>query len=161
MNRNTALLLCLATTVVACDASSNRGPAASPNDTEPTVTFSTASGDVSVLVEVADTPAERATGLMYRQSLDADRGMIFVFPSEAVQTFWMQNTYIPLDMIFINRGLEVVGVVADAEPLTTTPRTVGVPSMYVVEVNGGFAAAHGIATGTTVTLKDIPTSVPY
>lgn len=126
------------------------------------VTFAPTEGvEINVAVEVADTPAERATGLMYRESLDPYRGMVFVFPSEQVLTFWMKNTYISLDMIFINHAMQVVGVVANAEPLTLDQRSVDAPSIYVVEVNGGFAAQHRIANGTTVRFSGIPTRVPY
>ena len=101
-------------------------------------------------VEVARTPVERAEGLMNRPSLDKGSGMIFIFEEEDVQSFWMKNTLIPLDMIFISSGMEVVGVVENAEPLTTTPRRVDAPSQFVLEVEGGFAARHGVGAGTKV-----------
>jgi hypothetical protein len=137
-------------------------PAVAPADGEnaPAVSFHTASGDVVFGVEIADSPSERQQGLMNRKALAADRGMIFIFPSDEVQHFWMKNTLIPLDMIFVNSGLEVVGVVPDAEPLTLTERTVNIPSAYVVEVNGGFAAKNGIATGVHMGLRNISTTLP-
>ncbi len=103
---------------------------------------------VRVLAELAVTPRTREVGLMYRGELAPNRGMLFVFPREEIQVFWMKNTLIPLDMIFLDRHKVVVGVVANAKPLTLTPRRVNRPSAYVVEVNAGFAAAHGIRPGT-------------
>ncbi len=101
----------------------------------------------TVTVEVARTPLEVERGLMFRQKLGADEGMLFVFPETAEHTFWMKNTLIPLDMIFADEDGTIVGIVHGAEPLTTSPRSVGAPSRYVLEVNGGWAAAHGVARG--------------
>jgi uncharacterized protein len=101
----------------------------------------------TVRVEVADTPANRDTGLMFRKSMDADAGMIFVFNSPAHQIFWMHNTEIPLDMIFAGANQRVIGIVANAAPYTDTHREVDGDSQYVLEVNGGFAAQHGIKAG--------------
>ncbi len=117
------------------------------------VIFETASGDVPVEVELALTPEERARGLMHREELAVGKGMLFVFEEERVQSFWMKNTLIPLDMVFVKgtaegRELEVVGVVREAEPQTLTPRSVGRASRYVVEVLGGWTAVKGIDAGT-------------
>ena len=112
--------------------------------------------ETAVNVAIADTPAERTRGLMYVQNLPMNDGMLFIFEFEEVQSFWMRNTLIPLDMIFIKTDKTVVGVVANAEPLTLTPRSVGKPSLYVLEVNGGWAAAHGVVAGTTVRFEGIP-----
>jgi len=108
-----------------------------------------------VRVEVAKTPAQRERGLMYRERLDPDAGMIFIFDRDEDQSFWMKNTVIPLDMIFITRDLVVTGVVADATPFSLDSLTCGRPSRYVLEVNGGFAARHRIAAGTPVELKNL------
>ncbi|RMG10430.1 MAG: DUF192 domain-containing protein [Deltaproteobacteria bacterium] len=108
-----------------------------------------------VRVELALTGDEKARGLMHRESLPEGRGMLFIFPDEEVRTFWMKNTLIPLDMIFIRKDGTVAGIVHSAEPLTTTPRTVGKASKYVLEVPGGTCRAGGIDTGTTVTFEDI------
>ena len=107
-------------------------------------------------VEVADTPEERAHGLMYRNDLAADAGMLFIFPHESPQQFWMKNTPLPLDMIFIDGDRHIVGIVADTVPFTTNPRGVELPSRYVLEVHGGFCARHGIATGDSVDFERIP-----
>ncbi len=101
----------------------------------------------AVKVEIADTPSARETGLMYRDRLSSDAGMIFVFKAPDQLSFWMKNTKIPLDMIFADGGGRVVGIVANAEPYSETPRGVGADSQYVLEVNGGFAASHHIEPG--------------
>lgn len=106
-------------------------------------------------VEIARTDAERERGLMFRQKMGADEGMLFLFPDDADHSFWMKNTFIPLDMIFIAEGGTVVGVVADAEPFSTTPRSVGARSRYVLEVNGGWSAAHGVAKGDRVRFEGV------
>jgi uncharacterized protein len=76
-----------------------------------------------------------------------DEGMLFVFPDERRNSFWMHNTLIPLDMFFIDSSWNVVGVVQNAVPLTDSPRQVERRSRYVLEVNAGFAARHGYGAG--------------
>jgi uncharacterized protein len=102
-----------------------------------------------VKAEVARTEAERQRGLMHRERLAPDEGMLFVFPTAAAHAFWMKNTLIPLDMIFIDDDGRVVGVVERAQPHSLEPRSGGV-SRYVLEVNGGWAAAHAIRKGDRV-----------
>jgi hypothetical protein len=121
----------------------------------PRVVISSPTGrESSVVVEVARTPDDLARGLMHRTSLAEDAGMLFVFPESDEHTFWMRNTLIPLDMIFIGEDLTVVGIVENAEPLTLEPRSAG-PSRYVLEVVGGWAARHGIAAGDRVLLQNV------
>ncbi|MBI5500920.1 MAG: DUF192 domain-containing protein [Deltaproteobacteria bacterium] len=106
---------------------------------------------VRVRVELAVTDAQRQFGLMCRRHLDADAGMLFVFPPPARhQSFWMRNTLIPLDMIFIDAERTVLGVVEETVPLSETSRSVPGDSLYVLEVNGGFALEHGIGKGARV-----------
>lgn len=107
-----------------------------------------------VAVEIADTDESRARGLMYRRTLGADEGMLFVFAVEKEQTFWMHNTLLPLDMVFLASDGTVVGIVADAQPQTDRPRSVGRPSRHVLELNGGWCALHGVAVGDRVELSD-------
>jgi uncharacterized protein len=111
---------------------------------------------VRVQVEVVNTPTGRAQGLMYRRELAADAGMLFIFPDERVQHFWMKNTIIPLDMLFIAGNRQVVGIVADARPMSTDPLGPNVPVRYVLEVNGGFASRHHIMVGATVEFVAVP-----
>ena len=118
-----------------------------PTAQSPQVVFETRGGAVYVDVEVARAPEELQRGLMYRRELAPGTGMIFLMPNEAPQRFWMKNTYISLDMIFVNGAREVVGIVANTEPLSLETRGVDAPSRFVVEVPGGFAEASGIAVG--------------
>jgi uncharacterized protein len=111
--------------------------------------------EARVQVELARNDAERARGLMQRKHLDPDKGMLFLFEEEEEQSFWMKDTLIPLDMIFVKSDMTVAGVVEAAEPLTLTGRSVGVASQYVVEVNGGWAAAHGVTEGTQVRFEGV------
>jgi len=115
---------------------------------QPAVRFETSRGPWVVQVELARTDAQRTRGLMFRQDLPRDHGMLFVFEETSEHTFWMHNTLIPLDLIYLGDDRGVVGVVANAAPRTEVPRTVGKPSRYVVEVSGGEAAAHGVGPGT-------------
>ncbi len=115
-----------------------------------------ASGGVHrVDVEVAATPEARTRGLMWRQELPAGQGMLFVFPEEEVQSFWMRNTLIPLDMLFIDSAGKIVGVVENAQPRTLTSRSVGLPGRYVLEVPGGWSRAQGLARGGTVRFQGL------
>ena len=104
-------------------------------------------------LEVAKTPAQRAKGLMFRGALSDDRGMIFVFPKEATYRFWMKNTQIPLDMLFISRDMKVVELVENAIPFSEESRGGNAESLYVIEINGGLARTYGIQEGARVVLE--------
>jgi uncharacterized membrane protein (UPF0127 family) len=121
-------------------------PASKPG---PEVVFLLSSGPVHVAVELARSESERARGLMYRHALESGHGMLFLFPQTDRLKFWMRNTYIPLDMIFLDEDRRVVYVEENAKPLTDTPRGPEAPSRYVVEVPGGWARARGIDEGAT------------
>ncbi|MBE3603358.1 DUF192 domain-containing protein [bacterium] len=101
----------------------------------------------TVNVEIADTEASRELGLMYRRHLDENAGMIFVFAKPSHLQFWMKNTVIPLDMIFAGADRRIVGIVREARPFTEAIDAVDGDSQYVLEVNGGFCARHGVAAG--------------
>jgi hypothetical protein len=130
--------------------------AASCASPAPQVVIRTARGPVAVTVEIAATDAARERGLMYRTALADGHGMLFVFPTAGEHPFWMKNTLIPLDLIFIADDRHIVGIHAAAPPLSTAPITVGAPSRYVLEVPGGFAARRGIALGDAVELAGVP-----
>jgi uncharacterized membrane protein (UPF0127 family) len=117
------------------------------------VIHTAAKGPVRVRIELARTEEEQSRGLMYRTSLPEDHGMLFLFPEEKDHAFWMKNTYIPLDMIFIGSDGRIVGIHAKATPLSTAPISVGKPSRWVLEMNGGWAAYHGAAPGDRVGLE--------
>jgi uncharacterized membrane protein (UPF0127 family) len=145
--------------LLALPSACSAGPGAPPGRPEaargPRVILQNAGGgEHAVAVELARTPAEQQRGLMFRERLDQDAGMLFVFPAAGPHAFWMKNTLIPLDMIFIGDDGTVVGVVERAEPHSLQPRSGGV-SRYVLEVNGGWAAAHGIRKGDRVRFEGI------
>ena len=98
-------------------------------------------------VELADTPAERAQGLMNRETLPSGAGMLFVYDEAQPAAFWMKNTLIPLDMIFADAAGRVVRVHPNAVPLDETPIVSGSDVVVVLEINGGLADRLGIAPG--------------
>jgi uncharacterized membrane protein (UPF0127 family) len=120
-----------------------------------TVRFDTPRGPWLVKVEIAADDPSRMRGLMYRTELPRDHGMLFVFGEESDHSFWMHNTLISLDMIFLGEDRAVVGVVPSAPPKNDQPRGVGKPSRYVVEVSAGEAAAHAVGPGTRAAFIDV------
>ncbi len=104
-------------------------------------------------VEVVATPEERARGLMFRKSIGHNEGMLFVFPHEQQLAFWMRNTFVPLDMVFVSSDFRVVGVLKDVPPLTEERRMVDGASQYVLEFAAGTAAREGIEPGMRVSVK--------
>lgn len=103
-------------------------------------------GSDTVAAEVARTPDERAQGLMYRQELPDGTGMIFVFDDNVVRSFWMQNTYVPLDIAFMDPAFTVVDIQQMA-PMTTDPHESAAPAMFALEVRQGWFAEKGIGVG--------------
>ena len=101
-------------------------------------------------VEVARTPEEQAQGLMNREALAPDRGMIFPYERPAPQSFWMKNTLIPLDMIFVRADGTVARIEANTAPLSLDPVASGEPVGAVLELAGGRAAELGITAGAKV-----------
>ena len=112
-------------------------------------------GDVVVNVEVVATEAKIEKGLMYRQAMALDAGMLFMLGRERDWAFWMRNTLIPLDMLFIGKDKTVVGIVENAEPRTETLRQVGKPSFYVLEVNGGWSKSYQVKAGAKVRFENV------
>lgn len=125
-----------------------------PDEPGPEVVFRPSGRpEARVTVEVMRTPRQIQRGLMYRAHLAPDAGMLFVFPRAGQRRFWMKNTLIALDIVFVDADLKVAGVVADAAPETTVTRSLpGVEARYVVEVNAGWARAHGVEAGVPVEL---------
>jgi uncharacterized membrane protein (UPF0127 family) len=109
-----------------------------------------------VSVEIVATEAKIQRGLMFREHLPPDQGMLFLMDEDKPWAFWMRNTLIPLDMIFIGKDMKVAGVVENAEPRTETLREVKAPSLYVLEVNGGYCAAHKVSAGAPVRFEAVP-----
>jgi uncharacterized membrane protein (UPF0127 family) len=106
----------------------------------------------SVDAELARSVAEGERGLMYRKAMGEGEGMFFFIDERRVQTFWMHNTCIPLDMLFIDDDGTIVGVVESAPVLDDGARQVDCPSRYVLEVNAGWARRHGVKPGQRVVL---------
>jgi len=123
-----------------------------PATSAPTAVFQTAKGPVPVALEIGADDASRARGLMYRDHLDDGHGMLFIFDDVSDRSFWMKNTLIPLDMIFIGGDRTIVGIKTNTTPLSLAPQSVGKPSKWVIEVAGGYTARAGIATGDKVEL---------
>lgn len=106
--------------------------------------------NIKVSVEIADTPELREKGLMYREEMPNNHGMLFLMPDEIIQTFWMKNTPLSLDIIFIDRKWKIAGIIEDAVPYSTDHLSVEKPSLYILEVNGGFCKKHEIKEGDWV-----------
>jgi uncharacterized membrane protein (UPF0127 family) len=142
-------------------------PDKEPADTPPapkdplrtgTIVFSEATGAASppsITVEVADSPKTRQRGLMMRRSMPENRGMIFVFQEKKVQEFWMHNTCIPLDMMFIDKDGLIVGIEENVPTMSDDTFSVSCPSTYVLEVNAGWSRSHGVAPGQKVLFQGI------
>jgi len=109
-------------------------------------------------VEIADTAQKRSFGLMYRRDLPELHGMLFLFPDEEPVSFWMKNTPLPLDIIFINAGRTVVGIAQNTTPFSEKPLPSGGPAQFVLEVNGGFCQRHGVAVGDRVEFAGVSSS---
>jgi uncharacterized membrane protein (UPF0127 family) len=107
---------------------------------------------LSVDAELARSPDEGERGLMYRKSMPEDEGMFFFIEDRKVQTFWMRNTCIPLDMLFIDEDGVIVGVVESAPVLDDGARQVDCPSRYVLEMNAGWVRRHNVKPGQRVVI---------
>lgn len=109
-----------------------------------------------VKVDIARTPVQKAGGLMFRKSLEKDTGMLFIFSNEAKHTFWMVNTLIPLDMIWISSDNKIVHIQKDAKPCTESVKSFCATykpdekAKYVLEVNSGWAGKNNIKIGDNV-----------
>jgi hypothetical protein len=130
------------------------GPAcASPGG--PRVVLESGGKNHVVQVELADTDQKRERGLMFRKELPDGQGMLFLFDEEREHTFWMKDTLIPLDIIFVDGSGRVTDVVASARPLSLEPRTGG-PARMVLEVPGGWARAHDVRVGDRMRVEGLP-----
>jgi uncharacterized membrane protein (UPF0127 family) len=106
-------------------------------------------------VEVADTREKQALGLMFRDSMPMDHGMLFIFPREAPRSFWMKNTRIPLDIMYFNERLELVSMSQNTPPCRTRrcpSYPSALPAKFVLELNAGLASELGVETGDRLTL---------
>ena len=110
-------------------------------------------GSKQLTLEVADTPDARQTGLMRRDSMPADRGMLFVFPTEESLGFYMKNTRIPLDILFIDAVGQVVSI-HTMKPYDLSTTHSAKPAKYAIEVNAGVAKESGVKVGDLITIPD-------
>jgi uncharacterized membrane protein (UPF0127 family) len=132
---------------------------APPPSVDDTAAFSTGTfGSVSLRIEFATTTAARELGLGNRTTIPNHYGMLFVFPKDDFYGFWMKDTLVPLDMFWLDSQGHVVFIAPDVLP-ASYPNVFypSVPARYVLETAAGFATQYGIATGTPLLLKNIPT----
>ncbi|WP_353641436.1 DUF192 domain-containing protein [Mesorhizobium sp. WSM2239] len=106
-------------------------------------------GERSFTIEIADDPGERSRGLMFRQDMDDDHGMLFVFEQSQPVGFWMKNTPLPLDLVFIGEDGKVRAI-ERGEPFSEAPIAPGEPVQFVLELNAGAAAEAGIENGDLI-----------
>lgn len=141
-----ATLLALALTTLAACSKAAEGPV---------VTVHAGSGDVPVAVELALTREQQARGLMYRTELAEGDGMLFVFDSEAERSFWMSNTPISLDIIYIRGDATIVSIASNTTPYSEKKIPSRGAARYVLEVPGGWAARHGVKAGDKLSLPNL------
>jgi uncharacterized membrane protein (UPF0127 family) len=107
-------------------------------------------------VEIADSSEKQALGLMFRDSMPADHGMLFIFPNEAPRRFWMKNTRISLDIMYFDKDLKMVSVSADTPPCRVSrcpSYPSDAPAKYVLELNAGTASELGVGVGDRLTVE--------
>jgi len=134
------LLVSTAIQISCCGSSSNQ------------LIVETDEGPRSFVVEIASSPEERRMGLMGRRELEPDHGMLFVFPSLSLSSFWMKDTPISLDIIFIGENKKILQISPDATPFSLERINPDQPYLYVLELAGGTAATSGLQVGNPITL---------
>lgn len=110
----------------------------------------TATGTHGFTVEIADTPEEQRRGLMFRREMAEDAGMLFLYEEEELLSYWMRNTYISLDIIYINAAGRIVSIEHNANPLDETSLRSYAPAIAALEINGGLSDRLGIRDGDEV-----------
>lgn len=110
------------------------------------------SGEVikAIDIEVKKDPIERSTGMMWRKSMEENQGMLFIMDRPEPQSFWMRNTYIPLDIIFVGEDFKILNIRANAQPQSLEGQSSIGEALYVVEVIGGFCSKYGIEAGDEI-----------
>lgn len=152
------LMILLFTTAISCGNEKPRQPQNETPDMgrelvyESTVTFLDTDGNKisSIRAAVADEPQERNQGLMDVTDLPADAGMIFIFPDETARSFYMANTPLSLDIMFVNSDSTIVRIHHNTSPYSSTQLLSGQPAKYVVETNGGYSISHDIQEGMKI-----------
>lgn len=111
---------------------------------------------ITIDIEIPGTWEEKKRGLMYRRKMADTEGMLFVYGISKGLFFWMKNTYIPLDMIFADKGMRIIQIEKNTTPLSEEPIFVPPGAQYTIEVNAGFCDRHGIQPGDSMQLRKIP-----
>jgi uncharacterized protein len=117
------------------------------------LTFTDAPNAPRIEIELARDEAARERGLMYRTSMPDDHGMLFSWDEESPRTFWMRNTCIPLDMLYVSKDGVIAGILEQVPTLNDAPRGIKCPVAHVLELNAGWARAHGVAPGMKVKIE--------
>lgn len=117
--------------------------------------FKLASDSTSVAfdIEIAETEYETQTGLMYRPSMEADQGMLFIFPNVSVRSFYMKNTEFPLDIIYIGENQKIVSFQKNAQPYNENSLPSGAPVKYVLEINAGLSDNMALQVGDSISFN--------
>ena len=134
----------------AASGSASNGPQFKPQGQLVFVQHGTGKVLKMITIQIADNNDERAEGLMWRRYMPENEGMLFIFDDEEPLTFWMKNTYIPLDMVFADKSGNIVSIYPEATPLSEASISSVEPAQYVVEANGGFCAKYGINVGDKI-----------
>lgn len=121
------------------------------------LTFNSKNGEYisSIEIEFANDDNERATGLMFRTEMAENNGMLFLFPYERMQSFYMRNTFISLDIIYVNSKFEIVTILKNTEPFSETSLVSTKPAQYVVEVIAGYTDKYGISLGDKISWRTL------
>ncbi|MBT8184333.1 MAG: DUF192 domain-containing protein [Eudoraea sp.] len=153
-------LLCLITALSACKEETKKVVTTAPISFTKEAELSiykeaTDSVVVQLNIEIADSDYETQTGLMYRESMAEHQGMLFIFPEEAMRSFYMKNTKIPLDIIYIDRELRISSIQKNAKPLDESGLPSDAPAQYVLEVNAGLADKWNLEIGDRIEYRKI------
>jgi uncharacterized membrane protein (UPF0127 family) len=115
------------------------------------LTFSDTSGVLfKIDIQIAGTEFDRQLGLMFRKSMNENQGMLFIFPDNRIRSFWMRNTEIPLDIIFVDSAKTILNIAKNTTPYSDNSYSSSGPAKYVIEVNGGFTDTHNIVHGDKI-----------
>lgn len=108
---------------------------------------------VTIDIEIADDDMRRERGLMYRRQMELGQGMLFIFEDEDFRSFWMRNTYLPLDILYLDASRKILDIHENTATLNDQPIPSSAPAKYVLEVNAGFCALYNIQVGDRITFR--------
>ncbi len=148
--RNLFSIFLLAGLLVACGPAANGGSGHGEDPDWLEVTVVSSTGEHTFHVDIADDAAEQRRGLMYRREMAADAGMLFLYDEEEPLSYWMRNTYIPLDIIYIDQTGRIVSIARDTTPLSERSIPSAGPAIAVLEVNAGISDEFGFVDGDQV-----------